>query len=320
MGGAFERQPMHRWGFGFQEASAFQYRYFLPWNARGLSALYGGRLCEQMESDLNRSFAGDATSYYSSQIHEVLEAEAIGDKRFGQLAHSNQPSHYWLHLMRAGSRAETPACVARARGWIRRVLLELYSPAGYCGDEDNGEMAAWYLLSAAGVYPLSLASDDLVLGAPLFNRIELQLGGGRRLTVRRRRRSASPDEAGIDALWEPRDHAAEGEAAAPARSALTLGARLWRRWRASRRKPVPCVRVVRFSQLREGGTLTFLEDEDFDPLPSTRAQLQKLASTHARLRARQEEGARGSEAEAGFDSVPGSDGEAMQPTDEDIGG
>jgi len=65
----------------------------------------------------------------------------------------------------------------KTQKWIREVLTKLYNPQadGYCGDEDNGQTSAWYVFSAMGFYPVSPGTNEYVFGAPLFNKITLQL-------------------------------------------------------------------------------------------------------------------------------------------------
>lgn len=71
---------------------------------------------------------------------------------------------------------------------MRRVLSELYSPEpdGFAGDEDNGEMSAWYMLSALGLFPLCPGRPEYVLGSPLFERAELRLPGGSTFAIEAR--------------------------------------------------------------------------------------------------------------------------------------
>lgn len=229
-GGGFVRQPMSVWGGGYTEGGPQQYRFYAPFNVSGLGALYGGRLCEAVQAALTRPFDGSSSLYYWGEIHEVTEARLVGDKGFGELAHNNQPTHHTLYTMLS---ADGGACAARARAWIRRVLRELYTPRGYAGDEDNGEMSAWFLLSASGLYPLRLATDELVLGAPLYARVSLRVRGGTLVVTRRPRERGET----ADALWV----AADARQGAP---------------------PVELVRTASYAELvRAGGALTFLVDE-----------------------------------------------------------
>ena len=96
---------------------------------------------------------------------------------FGQYAHSNQPSHHVLYMYSAAGRRD------RTQHWVHRVLNELYSPDDFCGDEDTGSMAAWYILSALGIYSLCPGKPEWVLGAPLFEKAEVRLAEGRTLLI-----------------------------------------------------------------------------------------------------------------------------------------
>jgi putative alpha-1,2-mannosidase len=75
---------------------------------------------------------------------------------------------------------------------VREVLTKLYTPQadGYCGDEDNGQTSAWYVFSAMGFYPVCPGSGEYVFGAPLFNKITLQLENGKEFVVNAENNSA----------------------------------------------------------------------------------------------------------------------------------
>jgi len=104
----------------------------------------------------------------------------------GQYAHGNEPSHHVAYLYAyAGQPWKTQAMV-------RRLLGEQYRDArdGLSGNEDCGQMSAWYVLSALGFYPVDPVSGNYVLGSPLFRSAELDVGGGRVLRIVARRNSA----------------------------------------------------------------------------------------------------------------------------------
>jgi predicted alpha-1,2-mannosidase len=69
--------------------------------------------------------------------------------------------------------------------WARETMNKLYkaTPDGYCGDEDNGQTSAWYIFSAMGFYPVTPASDQYVLGAPLFKKVTINLENGKTVTI-----------------------------------------------------------------------------------------------------------------------------------------
>ena len=77
--------------------------------------------------------------------------------------------------------------------WVREVLNRLYKPTpdGYCGDEDNGQTSAWYVFSALGFYPVCPASDQYVLGVPLFAKVTLHLPNGKALVMNAPQKSAA---------------------------------------------------------------------------------------------------------------------------------
>ena len=115
-------------------------------------------------------------SYYGMVIHEIREMQIMN---MGNYAHGNQPIQHMIYLYNyAGQPWKT-------QYWVREVMNRLYSatPDGYCGDEDNGQTSAWYVFSAMGFYPVCPASDQYVLGAPLFKKISLQLQDGKKVVI-----------------------------------------------------------------------------------------------------------------------------------------
>src|SRR5205814_7659698 len=115
---------------------------------------------------------------YGGVIHEMAEAR---DVRMGQYGHSNQPSHHIDYMYDyAGQPAKTQAKV-------REALSRLYNGAeigqGYPGDEDNGEMSAWYIFSALGFYPLQMGSPNYVVGSPLFTKATVNLDSGKQIVI-----------------------------------------------------------------------------------------------------------------------------------------
>ena len=144
--GAF-KEPFdpYRWGGAYVEGGPWQYRFCVPHDPEGLADAMGGvdvlvAEIERMVAEPPRFHVGS----YPREIHEMTEMAAID---FGQYAHSNQPVHGVLWLP---ARLGRPDVTDRL---VRRVLDELYSPDGYCGDEDNGEMAAWYVLASLDRFP-----------------------------------------------------------------------------------------------------------------------------------------------------------------------
>jgi len=170
------------WGGDFTEANAWTFAFTVPHDAAGLATLLGGE--EVLAQRLDEFFATPETAEsrfagtYGGVIHEMTEAR---DVRMGMYAHSNQPSHHipWMYVA-----AGQPWKAQRiTRDVVRRLYLGSEIGQGYPGDEDNGEMSAWYLFAMMGLYPLRMGAPEYVIGSPAFDRVDVQLGNGRTLTV-----------------------------------------------------------------------------------------------------------------------------------------
>ena len=168
-----------RWGDDYTETNAWNMAFHAPHDGAGLAALYGGR--DKLAAKLDRFFGESGEFHvggYGEPIHEMLEAR---DVRMGQYGHSNQPSHHIIYMYAyAGQPWKT-------QDKVRDVLSRLYVGSdigqGYPGDEDNGEMSAWYLFSAAGFYPLRMGSPEYVIGAPYFPHMDIRLDNGKHIVV-----------------------------------------------------------------------------------------------------------------------------------------
>jgi len=169
-------QP-NAWGFGFTEASPTHYRFEAPHDVPGLVELMGGReqFCKNME-DMFASKPDFNAGSYGSVIHEMKEAAMVG-RDFGQYAHNNQPVHAVLYVGLIGG------CTSFAQKNLRKVMEKLYTRDGWPGDEDNGEMSSWYVLSSLGLYSLVPGSDDLVLGSPEVREARLSIPGRPNLEI-----------------------------------------------------------------------------------------------------------------------------------------
>ncbi|MGH6997056.1 MAG: GH92 family glycosyl hydrolase, partial [Phenylobacterium sp.] len=171
-----------QWGGDYTEANAWNFAFTVPHDAAGLATLLGGR--EDLTRRLDEFFATPETAEsrfsgsYGQVIHEMTEAR---DVRMGMYAHSNQPSHHipWMYVA-AGQPWKTQRITREA---LRRLYLGSEIGQGYAGDEDNGEMSAWYTFAMLGLYPLRMGSPEYVIGAPAYDRVEVRLDNGRTLTV-----------------------------------------------------------------------------------------------------------------------------------------
>ena len=163
------------WGSPYVEGSAWQHRWDVPHNIPALIEAMGGKAAsaDALEKMVTTPPVFNV-GVYGQEIHEMSEMAAV---EFGQYAHSNQPSHNMLYLFAHAGRAD------KTQFWVRRVMAELYSPDTFAGDEDTGSMAAWYILSAMGFYPVCPGKEEYTLGSPLFSRVTLHLPGQKSLVV-----------------------------------------------------------------------------------------------------------------------------------------
>jgi predicted alpha-1,2-mannosidase len=164
-----------RWGDPYVEAAAYQHRFDAPHAIPELIESMGGKekVIAVLEKMLKMAPDFD-TGSYGSEIHEMSEMAAVN---FGQYAHSNQPSHHILYVFTVAGRQD------RTAYWTKRVMDDLYTPDLFAGDEDTGSMAAWYILSSLGFYPLCPAKPEYILGAPLFPRATVHLPDSKTLVV-----------------------------------------------------------------------------------------------------------------------------------------
>ena len=97
----------------------------------------------------------------------------------GNYAHGNQPIQHMLYLYNWSGQPW------KTQQRVREVMDKFYTcnPDGYCGDEDNGQTSAWYVFSALGFYPVCPATDQYILGTPLFKKVEVSLPGGKTLRI-----------------------------------------------------------------------------------------------------------------------------------------
>ncbi len=168
-----------RWGGDYTETDAWNMAFHAPQDGAGLAALYGGRAALAAKLDAFFATPGEFhVGSYGEPIHEMLEAR---DVRMGQYGHSNQPSHHIIYMYDFAGQPW------KAQDKVRDVLSRLYvgsgTGQGYPGDEDNGEMSAWYLFSAAGFYPLRMGTPEYVIGAPYFPHMDIALENGRHLVI-----------------------------------------------------------------------------------------------------------------------------------------
>jgi predicted alpha-1,2-mannosidase len=171
------------WGFDYTETNGWGTAFTVPHDGRGLAELHGGerRLGEALDRFFATPETGEARNAgsYGFAIHEMAEAR---DVRMGMLGLSNQPAHHIPFMyMFAGRHDDAHRIVADARS---RLFAGSDIGQGYPGDEDNGEMSAWYVFVALGLYPLVPASGSYVLIPPMVPRATIRPIGGAPVTIR----------------------------------------------------------------------------------------------------------------------------------------
>jgi len=154
----------------FTEANSWQYSFYMPHDVNGYLEMMGGR--KKLEEKLDKLFTEN------SQTTGRDQSDITG--LIGQYAHGNEPSHHIAYLYNfAGTAHKTQAMV-------HRILNEMYhdAPDGLAGNEDCGQMSAWYILSSLGFYPVTPGTTDYIIGTPLFSSATINLENGKSFTIK----------------------------------------------------------------------------------------------------------------------------------------
>ncbi len=171
--GAF-REPFDRlwaeYGGDYTEGNAWQYTWFVPHDVAALIELMGGP--ERFVARLDELFALEADPEETGDVEDIAGL-------IGQYAHGNEPSQHIAYLYAYAGRPW------RTQERVRQIVTALFddTPAGISGNEDCGQMSAWYIFSALGFYPVAPGSNEYVFGAPQVARAAIDLGGGKRFTM-----------------------------------------------------------------------------------------------------------------------------------------
>ena len=155
--------------FNYTEANSWQYSFYVPQDINGLIQLSGGKL--ELEVRLDQLFNTD------SQTTGRDQADITG--LIGQYAHGNEPSHHMAYLYNFVGKPD------KTQYYVKRIMKEMYSaqPDGYAGNEDCGQMSAWYVFSALGFYPVTPGSGDYILGIPKFPRAIINFENGQHFII-----------------------------------------------------------------------------------------------------------------------------------------
>jgi len=165
------------WGSPFTEGNSWQYTWSVFQDINGLVKLMGGE--KPFADKLDSLFTTDHkvnVGAYGTTIHEMREMVAQG---IGQYAHGNEPD---MHAPYLYNYVRQPW---KSQFWTRLIMDKLYNagPKGFPGDEDQGQMSSWYVISALGLYAVCPGTDQYVIGSPLFNKATITMENGNKFTV-----------------------------------------------------------------------------------------------------------------------------------------
>ena len=155
--------------FNYTEANAWQYSFYVPQDVSGFINLLGGK--DKLESQLDELFSAktETSGRDQSDITGLI----------GQYAHGNEPSHHMAYLYNFVNKPH------KTQEKVHQILTELYKndPDGVSGNEDCGQMSAWYVLSSMGFYSVTPGSNDYIIGTPLFDKATINLESGKQFTI-----------------------------------------------------------------------------------------------------------------------------------------
>jgi predicted alpha-1,2-mannosidase len=163
----------------FTETDPWNMQFTVPQDGQGLANLYGGKAALAAKLDQFFSTPELATGLGSyGVIHEMTEASAV---RMGEWGLSNQPSHHIPYMYDfAGQPSKGQALIREA---LSRQFIGSEIGQGYPGDEDNGELSAWQVMSSMGIYPLQMGTANWAVGSPLFKKATIHLENGKDLVI-----------------------------------------------------------------------------------------------------------------------------------------
>ena len=155
--------------FNYTEANSWQYSFYVPQDLSGFMTLLGGK--NNLEIQLDKLFTAKAETSGRNQ------ADITG--LIGQYAHGNEPSHHMAYLYNFVGKP------FKTQEKVNQILTELYKndPDGISGNEDCGQMSAWFVFSSLGFYPVTPGSNQYIIGSPLFEKSTINLENGNNFTI-----------------------------------------------------------------------------------------------------------------------------------------
>lgn len=153
----------------YTEGNAWQYTFLVPHDVKGLIKLFGS----------DKAFMSKLDSLFFVEGWAGDNASPDMSGMTGQYAHGNEPSHHVIYMYNYAGRPD------KAAPLLRKMLNEMYldQPDGLSGNEDVGQMSAWYILSSVGLYQVDPVGGRFVIGSPLFDKATVNVGGSKTFTV-----------------------------------------------------------------------------------------------------------------------------------------
>ncbi len=164
--------PLDTEGQGFIEGNAWNYGLYVPQNINDMIAMMGGK--DRFSSHLDSIFTMELADKYIEKNEDITRDGIIGN-----YVHGNEPSHHIPYLFDWTNDAY------KTQYWVRHILKTMYLPKvdGLCGNDDAGQMSAWYIFSSLGFYPVVPGSDSYALGSPLVKEAILHFENGKTLKI-----------------------------------------------------------------------------------------------------------------------------------------
>ncbi len=155
--------------FHFTEANSWQYSMFVPQDINGLIELHGS----------DKAFAKKLDELFETEMELSGRHQSDITGLIGQYAHGNEPSHHMAYLYNYVGEPW------KSQKVLSQIMNELYhdQPDGLSGNEDCGQMSAWYVLSSMGFYPVTPGSNNYIFGTPIFEKVKLNLPNGKTFEI-----------------------------------------------------------------------------------------------------------------------------------------
>jgi predicted alpha-1,2-mannosidase len=165
--------PMDTHGQGFIEGNAWNYGLYLPQNIDKMISMMGGK--EQFSNHLDSLFTIDIEEKYIAK-HEDITRDGI----VGNYVHGNEPGHHIPYLYNWTGHPE------KTQERVRMIMNTMYAPTvdGLCGNDDAGQMSAWYIFSSLGFYPVTPGSPLYAIGSPLVKEAKIHLDNGKKMIIK----------------------------------------------------------------------------------------------------------------------------------------